>query len=372
MKFFFRLLSVLIVLCIVSSFIQAAQQKSLRTMQRQSRKQTVEQRVKILMQRTTYRWLAIIAATAVSLALMLAADGGTFTATATIGIAAQQSATPIPTPANNGGLPVVSPDGSHIAFISNRGGSNDLFIISADGTGEMQLTHTPEQESFSGWRSHGREIVFSIFANDTSRVFAIGLDGKNQQEIGSVPGRAPMLSPEGKRFVYMAGTWTATRLMVSALDGSNARQINDGSSIAWNNHWSPDGKWIAFTGRNDPKGELAVFVMKADGSGRRQVANIPPEEGGAQWPVWSPDGRQLAIQVNNRRQKTFAHIWIVDIATGKTRKLASHDQAYLDETPSWFPDGKRIAFQSNRTGRMEVWMMNADGSRQRQVSGKSK
>jgi Tol biopolymer transport system component len=40
--------------------------------------------------------------------------------------------------------------------------------------------------------------------------------------------------------------------------------------------------------------------------------------------------------------------------------------------PSWFPDGKRIAFQSDRTGRMEVWVMNADGSGARQVTGLKK
>jgi len=271
-------------------------------------------------------------------------------------------------PMINGGLPSVSPDGRHIAFISNRGGADDLFVISADGTEEKQLTNTPEAETGLQWSADGKQIVFSILLNDASRLYAIDSDGKNQREIGNLPGRTPMLAPDGKRVVFMAGTWTATRLTVSALDGSHAQQITDGSSIAWNTHWSPDGKRIAFTGRNDPNGELAVFVMNADGSERHQLTRIAPEEGGAQWPVWSPNGRQLAIQVNNRQQKNSAHIWIVEVATGAARKLAVHVQPYLDETPSWFPDGKRIAFQSNRSGRMEVWTMNADGSGERQLT----
>ena len=65
---------------------------------------------------------------------------------------------------------------------------------------------------------------------------------------------------------------------------------------------------------------------------------------------------------------SYAGYDIHDLASGATRKLASHTEAYLDETPSWFPDGKRLAFQSNRTGRMEVWVMNADGSAARQLS----
>lgn len=283
--------------------------------------------------------------------------------------AASPTPSPKPVPVSNGALPVVSPDGSHIAFFSNRTGADDVFVISADGTGELQLTHTPEAEGNAQWSSDGKQILFSRFANGTSHIYAIGLDGKNEHEIGSVPGRGATLSPDGKRLVYMAGTWTAVQLMVSALDGSNAHQINDGASIAWNNHWSPDGKRIAFTGRNDPKGELSVFIINADGSERRQAAHIASEEGGAQWPVWSPDGSQLAIQVNSRTKKNSAHIWIVNVADGAAHKLAPHDQPYLDETPSWFPDGKRIAFQSNRTGKMEVWVMNTDGSGPRQITG---
>ncbi len=295
----------------------------------------------------------------VALVLMLSAS-----------LAAAGNGQPAPAPVVNGGLPAVSPDGSRIAFLSNRGGFQDLFVISADGTGENRLTNTPEEETAPAWTADGKQILFSVFADDTSRLYAIDQDGKNRREVASVPGRAPTLSPDGKRLLYMAGTWTATRLMVSAADGSNAKQITDGTSIAWNNHWSPDGKRIAFTGRKDSTDRLAVFVMNADGSGQRQVTRLTPEEGRAQWPVWSPDGRRLAIQVNGSNPQAHAcHIWIVDVATDEARKLSAHSQSYLDETPSWFPDGKRIAFQSNRTGRMEVWVMNADGSGQRQVTG---
>lgn len=271
-------------------------------------------------------------------------------------------------PPRNGSLPSVSPDGSHIAFVSNRGGGEDVFVIAADGSGETQLTHTPEEENAVGWTADGKQVVFSVFANDASRLYSISPEGKNQREIGHASGRSPMLSPNGKRLLYMAGTWTATQLMVSALDGSKARQIPAGSPIAWNSHWSPDGKRIAFTGRDDATRKLAVFVMKADGSERRQVTHITPEEGAAQWPVWSPDGRRLAIQVNVPKVHR-ACIWVVDVASGEAKKLAAHEQPYLDETASWFPDGQRIAFQSDRTGRMEVWVMNADGSGPRQVTG---
>jgi TolB protein len=280
-------------------------------------------------------------------------------------------AAPPPAPVENGAQPVVSPSGDRIAFFSNRGGTDDLYVIGTDGTGEKQLTHSPENETSLQWSADGKRIVYAVQNDAASRLYAIHPDGTHVRELGHFPGRTPTVSPDGKHVVFMAGTWTATRLMVSSMNGGDARQINDGTTIAWNNHWSPDGKRIAFTGRNVPGGELAVYVMNAGGMGRRQVTNIAPEEGGAQWPVWSPDGRTLAVQVNSRVQKGSAHIWVVDVASGDAHKLAAHEGAYLDETPSWFPDGKRIAFQSNRTGRMEVWVMNVDGSGQRQVTGVS-
>jgi TolB protein len=278
------------------------------------------------------------------------------------------SPTPTPAPISNGSLPVVSPDGKRIAFVSDRNGADDAYVISVDGRNERQLTATPDAEGNVAW-THDGKILFTVFKDGFSHLFSIDADGKNQRELAKVPGRGVTLSPDAERLLYMAGTWMASKLTISAPDGSNPKEITDGSSVAWNSHWSPDGKQIAFTSRNDPKGELAVFVMNADGSARRQVTHVPPEEGGAQWPVWSPNGRQLAVQANSRTQKGSAHIWIVDVQTGEAHKLAAHMESYLDETPSWFPDGKRIAFQSNRTGKMEVWVMNADGSGAKQVTG---
>ena len=275
-----------------------------------------------------------------------------------------------PPPVRNGATPCVSPDGRFVVFNSNRGGVEDLFVIASDGTGLRQLTQTPEDETGLQWTADGKHILFSVLTTNTSRLYQVDPDGSNRSEIGSFPGRTPMFSPDGSRLVYSAGTWTQTRLMASAPDGSDARQISAGSGPVWNVHWAPDGRQLAFTGREDPRGELAVFAMNPDGSGGRKLTHLAPGEGGAQWPVWSPDGRQLAIQINDRREPGRAHIGIVDAATGDARKIAPHDDRYLDETPSWFPDGKRVAFQSNRTGRMEVWMMNTDGSELRQLTGK--
>jgi TolB protein len=265
--------------------------------------------------------------------------------------------------ANTGGHehPSVSLDGSRIAFVS----SGDIFVIHADGTGETQLTRTPEVEASPAW-TRGGKISYSVFADNASRLFVADADGRNARVLATVPGRAPVLSPDETRVIYWTGSWTSTRLLVATLDGSAVKQLTDGSSIAWNAQWSPDGRQVAYTGR-DTRGVLHVFVMNADGSGQRQLTHVPPDEGEAQVPAWSPDGHQIALQTTPAKGKP-GHLWIADAETGVARKVAAHVEPYVDEVPAWFPDGTRLAFQSNRTQRMEIWVMNTNGSGARQIT----
>src|SRR5579862_8442847 len=71
-------------------------------------------------------------------------------------------------PMIHGGLPSVSAEGSHIAFISNRGGADDVYVIAADGTGEVQLTHTADQKAPPAWTANGQQVLYSVLTNETS------------------------------------------------------------------------------------------------------------------------------------------------------------------------------------------------------------
>jgi TolB protein len=238
-----------------------------------------------------------------------------------------------------------------------------------NGKDERQMTY--DGGSHPHWSQNSEEIYFVGEDEDTCRVIAVSVYEDRRRVVATVPGRSPVLSPDGTRVLFSIGPWSETVLAVSSVDGSGLAQLAGGRSAnssvtsAWNGAWSRNGRKIAYT-RGDSTGVLQVHMVGADGTGDRAMTRTTRERGSAQMPAWSPDGRRLAVQVSGGSRPP--HIWIIDVATAEARTINVHEEDYADEAPAWFPDGDRLAFQSDRSGRMEVWIMRDDGSEPKQVT----
>lgn len=278
-------------------------------------------------------------------------------------------------PVANGTAPTVSPDGQFIAFFSAREGSQALYVMKVDGSDVRRIS--PNGEAVQGrpyFLRDSRHVFASRRVGDTTLVVSFPIEGGTSSVVARIVeftgGAVPF--PGGDRYVYGVGGWTETQLESARLDGSERRRLTDARAAHWCPSVSPSGDRVA-VGRRDST-TWQVWVVNADGTGGHAVARFPVAEGSAECPKWSSDGKRIAFQSGSRfaadTTRRTSNIWVVDATGNGLVKLAPHASPWLDETPTWFPDGKRIAFQSDRTGAWEVWIMNADGTDQRQVSGR--
>ena len=192
-------------------------------------------------------------------------------------------------------------------------------------------------------------------------IYTMSPDGSEQRRLthDKAPDGSPAFSPDGKRIAFMSQRAGGFEIFVMNADGSDQKQLThftEQGRGALAPAWSPDGKRIAFSTRIPP---IEIYVINVDGTGATKLG----DEGGGANPAWSPDGRQILFQ---SRRSGKAQIYVMDADGKNLRRLTSNDAT--DRTPAWSPDGKLIAFESDRDGETKIYVMNADGSNQHRVS----
>jgi TolB protein len=145
------------------------------------------------------------------------------------------------------------------------------------------------------------------------------------------------------------------------LMGGEPVQVNTGNLTRLNNDHgiSPDQKWIAVS-NSDPNVGSRVYVLPYEGG----TPQLVTENGPSYWHGWSKDSKTVAY-VAGRGGNSY-NIYTSKRTGGKEKMLTDTD--CLDDGPDYSPSGKKIYFNSCRTGTMQIWRMNPDGSDQEQVT----
>jgi Tol biopolymer transport system component len=230
----------------------------------------------------------------------------------------------------NSGWPVWSWGGRRIAFDSDRGDPdpsddtwiNDIFTMRPDGSGLVKLTRSDGAAFDAAYSPDGSTIAFaSDRGDDTGRASIYTMsatDGSRIRRVTRLPAwaagdLAPRFSPDGRRLVFSRSRIVERgegeppeelgALHVVNVDGSHLRQLTGYELRASGSDWKPDGRWIVFEKyvdrfANDP-GDL--YVIRPDGSGLRNLTNNTGATGEGDTfrytessdPVWSPDGRTI-------------------------------------------------------------------------------
>lgn len=271
-------------------------------------------------------------------------------------------------------LPSWSPDGSKIAFTSDRDGNLEVYVLHVDTLEATRLTNNDAVDWNPAWSPSGQLLAF--VSNRDARAKP-GYDIYTVTEVGKRISRLTFRAQGGDSNpawtpIPEGGASSEYVIFVSDRDGNSEiyqlamadvsvtrltyREKNTDSKPSL----SPDGTRITF--QSNVEGNWEIFIMDIDGKNVKRLTFNPADDC---YPAWSPDGSKIAFTSNRDGNQ---EIYVMDVDGKNKRNLTNTPSD--DQHPTWSPDASMIAFQSDRGGTIEIWRMNAaDGTGQKQLTG---
>lgn len=242
-----------------------------------------------------------------------------------------------------------SPDGSKIAFESNRTGDHDIYVMDENGDNVTRLTRWAGDELYPVWSPNGRRIVFLSDRSRGTDIVVMRADGSNKKVVGSVRGSAweTSWSPTGPKILFTLeeshlghyNTDDDEDIYVLNLRTGRIRPVIATPQSEFTPAWSPDGRRIAFAAawcaECGGRGDIAdIYVADADGSDPVQLTDSSPSFA---WnPAWSPDGKRIVYATNTDETYTNFDLFVMDPLGENVRPLLFKPESF-DAAPDWQP-----------------------------------
>jgi Tol biopolymer transport system component len=291
--------------------------------------------------------------------------------------------------------PALSPDGSQVAHVSDKGGTPHIWLVDANGTATRQLTFGDDPDHDPAWLHDGSAILFTRSHDGRQGIWMVpSLGGPDTLLVADAAD--PAVSPDGSRlaFVREVARSAEPRVFVAPMRRlEEAKQVTTDADGLWEHRhpaWSPDGRTLAYRAHHQ-----LWMVSPDEGKARR----LTFDNVSARHPVWSSDGR--SIYYTSGREGTVA-LWSVDIASrrppermtlgsgpesdpsvsgdGTLLVYTTADEDYntivrdlasgverpigtrrIEQMPRFAPGGSEVLFVSDRVeGRDELWAQRLD------------
>ena len=248
---------------------------------------------------------------------------------------------------------------TRIAYVIN----GELRIVDSDGAETRAIT-TGRGALSPAWSPSGESVVFTVLGNTGTQVQELDVKTGKTRRVSQIRAGlniTPVYQPNGNAILYARGTGNGTDLVLAALDSTEPKRITIGRGTDNTSpSYSPDGTEVAFiSGRS---GSPQVYIMDADGSNVQLLTPFTPGVRSYRAsPDWSPDGRAIAYEQQNGNFQ----IWMIDLRDRVPKQLTSEAE---NEDPSWAPDGRHLVFTSSRGGDKQLWIMDTESGRARQLT----
>jgi Tol biopolymer transport system component len=247
--------------------------------------------------------------------------------------------------------------------------ADGLYTVNSDGSGAEKLPGSVAGNENPRWSPDGRKLVYwslppeiaqTAGAMYSKTVFTVDAGGSGRRQLAN--GEYPSWSWDGKQIAYDSPEGGDWHVWVMNADGSGRREIDTGRFLAVYPAFLPDGR-LSFRAELRPNGNDGVwagfYIVRLDGTGLTRLRTFSVDD---TLGSWSPNGSTLAFTTHGDGKGEIATV----SADGANLTTLTHNSVD-DYDPVFTPDG-RILFTSTRTGLPELFVMNADGTHVKRVT----
>lgn len=172
---------------------------------------------------------------------------------------------------------------------------NDIYTIGIDGSGRVQVTQDPADDIDPAWSPDGTRIAFASNRSGAYQIYVVNADGTGLVQVSNEPQFqefGPAWSPDGKRIAFNSTREGNSEIFVVNADGSEPQPVARALQMSYNPSWAPDGEEVAFQSLNgDVRGRWRVYWSAVDPAaslGNGGAFGVTGTDYQAQTPAWSP------------------------------------------------------------------------------------